>query len=185
MPASDRRTHLPEFVGCTSCGECCTVVRARPDEAKRIRRYAEDNDVEWIVDNNVQPDPIPGAPGLNRTCGFLRKEADGKFACAAYPVRPWTCRAFGVLSHIPCAYFPENAQLVLPAPEIEKRGFSRHEDKWLGEYFEPGYKDRMAAYLAATSEEAFIEYVANKVTNAVRGFDPTLKVEGVNLHHAE
>lgn len=104
---------------------CCTIVRARPQEAKRIRRFTEDNGIEWQVNEGIK-------------CGFLR---DGQ--CSIYEVRPWVCRAFGVVRQMPCSRFPQEAQLDMPQQLAVSLRLSDPDDAFLGYYFEPGYYERM------------------------------------------
>jgi len=108
---------------------CCTIVRARPQEAKRIKQYIEDNDIQWQVNDGI-------------TCGFMQ---DGQ--CAIYPVRPWVCRAFGVVRQMPCTRFPQEAVLDLPPAKAHSLKLSDPDDAFLGWYFEPGYYDRMKQVL--------------------------------------
>ena len=112
---SGRRTELPAMPDCTGCGECCTVVKVRPDEAKRIRHHVRTNGVEWSPPEHQPEDwASRGDEGPNRYCGFLR--VDGwRYRCAVYDVRPWSCRAFGVVKGMACSYFPELA-VSGPAP---------------------------------------------------------------------
>lgn len=110
---------------------CCTIVRARPSEAKAIRHYAREHGVAWQKN-----------PGI--TCGFLQ---DGQ--CAIYPVRPWVCRAFGVVKQMPCSRFPDEAVLDFPREKAELLRLADPEDELLGFYFEPTYYERMKAALTA------------------------------------
>lgn len=129
------KTSLPKMQNCDGCAHeetknaCCTIVRVRPDEAKRIRRYAEEHQVNWQVSDGI-------------ACGFLH---DGQ--CSIYEVRPWVCRAFGVVKQMPCSRFPEEAQLDLPSAKAHSLKLSDPDDAFLGWYFEPGYYDRMKAVL--------------------------------------
>lgn len=124
---------------CTGCGQCCTVVRGRPDEIKRIRHFMRDNDVEWVVP--PEDDQL--------RCGFLRDQPDGTKTCGVYEARPWACRAFGVIKEMPCTFFFEAATISLPADEAIARRLSDPDDQLLGEAFEgPGYAERLAAYMA-------------------------------------
>ena len=69
---SGRRTELPAMPDCTGCGECCTVVKVRPDEAKRIRHHVRTNGVEWSPPEHQPEDwASRGDEGPNRYCGFL------------------------------------------------------------------------------------------------------------------
>ncbi len=131
-----RRTDLPEMKSCDGCrhevqtNACCTIVRATHTEAKRIRRYVSDNAIEWQVnEGNIQ-------------CGFLR---DGQ--CSIYEVRPWICRAFGVIKQAPCSRFPEEAQLDMPQRTVTNLRLSDPNDAFLGFYFEPGYYARIKKVL--------------------------------------
>ena len=131
-----RRTDLPSMKSCDGCrhevqtNACCTLVRVRPQEAKRIKRYVEDNDIHWLKQEGIQ-------------CGFLK---DGQ--CGIYEVRPWMCRAFGVIQQAPCSRFPEEAQLDFPPKLATELRLSDPNDALLGFYFEPGYYDRMKQVLA-------------------------------------
>ncbi len=111
---------------------CCTIVRATRLEAKAIRRYAGEHDVEWQV--NTSGDGI--------RCGFLQ---DGM--CAVYEVRPWMCRAFGVIKQAPCSRFPDEARLDMPQQQTINLRLSDPNDAFLGWYFEPGYYERMKTAL--------------------------------------
>lgn len=130
-----RKTALPSMKLCDGCANepviaaCCTVVRVRPEEAKRIRRYVNDTGIEWQVNEGLQ-------------CGFLR---DGQ--CSIYSVRPWVCRAFGVVQQLPCHRFPQEAVIDLPAKQAHDLRFTDFDDAFLGYYFEPGYYERIKAVL--------------------------------------
>lgn len=128
-----RRTDLPSMALCNGCGECCGPAAARPQEVKRIRGFVRDNAIAWRVD--------PSSP---LTCGFSRP-TDAGAECAIYPVRPWVCRAFGVIAELPCKYFPEAVVLSFPADQAVAIGVSRPGDKLLGEVFESGYLRRLAS----------------------------------------
>lgn len=85
----------------------------------------EDNDIQWMVNDGIQ-------------CGFLK---DGQ--CSIYEVRPFVCRAFGVIKQMPCTRFPQEAQLDFSIQKAHDLHFSNPDDAFLGFYFEPGYYDRM------------------------------------------
>jgi Fe-S-cluster containining protein len=121
---------------CNGCGACCGPVTARPDEVKRIRRYVKENDVVWLTEP-VETNTISFA------CGFLRKQEDGSFSCAIHPVRPWTCRAFGVIKEMPCPLFPEAAVESFPRQKAQNLRLVDAADKYLGEHFEAGYLKRI------------------------------------------
>jgi hypothetical protein len=131
-----RRTDLPEMPLCNGCGACCGPVTARPDEVKRIRRYVEDNDVVWLAE------PI-AENTVSFGCGFLRKQDDETLTCAIHPVRPWACRAFGVIKEMACPLFPEAAIISVPRQQATSLHLIDPTDKYLGEHFEPGYLKRI------------------------------------------
>ena len=131
-----RRTDLPPMPLCNGCGACCGPVSARLDEAKRIRKYIRENDVAWVV-----PASEPGT--VDVACGFLRKQEDGTYRCAVHPVRPWSCRAFGVIEEMPCPFFPEAVVTSFPSQKAQLLHLVDVADKYLGEYFEPGYLKRI------------------------------------------
>ncbi len=108
---------------------CCTIVRVRPNEAARIKRFTEDNDIQWVPQAGIE-------------CGFLK---EGQ--CSIYEVRPWVCRAFGVVKQMPCHRFPQEAVLDLPSNVAHSLKLSDPDDAFLGWYFEPGYYDRMKSVL--------------------------------------
>ncbi len=130
-----RRTDLPTMTKCNGCSNqpvknaCCTIVRARPAEAKCIRRFIKDNGIEWQQNEGIQ-------------CGFLQ---DGM--CSIYEVRPWACRAFGVIRQMPCSHFPKEAQLDFPPEQTVVLRLSDPDDAFLGWYFEDGYYERMKVAL--------------------------------------
>ena len=131
-----RKTDLPEIPLCNGCGACCGPVTARPEEVRRIRSYIRENDIVW------QSHPVePGSIDLR--CGFLRPQDDGSFTCAVHEVRPWTCRAFGVIKEMPCHLFPEAAVASVPAKQATLLRLVDPADKYLGEYFEAGYLKRI------------------------------------------
>ena len=131
-----RRTDLPPMPLCNGCGACCGPVTARPEEVKRIRKYVKENGVEW------QAEPVePGT--ISFACGFLRKHGDGSYACAVHEVRPWTCRAFGVIKEMPCPLFPEAAVESIPRQKAQELRLVDPGDRYLGEHFEPGYLARI------------------------------------------
>lgn len=125
------RSILPSMKLCDGCKDepivaaCCTIVRARPEEAKRIRHYAREHGVQWQQNEGI-------------TCGFLQ---DGQ--CAIYPVRPWVCRAFGVVKQLPCSRFLAEAVLDIPKEQAYLNRWADPGDDFLGWYFEPGYYERM------------------------------------------
>lgn len=163
---SQRKTDLPMMPSCTRCGECCTITFARPEEAKRIRAYAKENEIEWIV----PPDQENGLPDI--TCGFLRKSDDGTFACGVYPVRPWQCRAFGVVSGMACTYFPEDVVLDISPEEAVKRRLIDPDDKPLGAHFEKGYMERMEpAFKEAREHAAIMHALGQRPVHNISGRD--------------
>lgn len=126
-----RRTDYPEMKSCDGCqheevkNACCTIVRVRPQEAKRIRRFVDDNGIVWRQNQGIQ-------------CGFLQ---DGQ--CSIYEVRPWVCRAFGVVKQLPCSRFPAEAVIDQPKEVTTALRLSDPDDTFLGMYFEIGYAARM------------------------------------------
>lgn len=131
-----KRTDLPPMVACDGCKasggnqDCCTIVRVRPTEAKRIRRFVKDNDVEWQVNDGLR-------------CGFAR---EGN-VCAIYDDRPWVCRAFGVVKQMPCTHYPEEAVIDFPPEKAVALRLSDPDDAFLGWFFEVGYYDRLKKLL--------------------------------------
>jgi len=71
---------------CGSCGACCGPVFFLESEAMMIQRFA-------ITHGLTIPDSVEGD-----TCPMLK---DGK--CLIYPVRPITCRLFGIIPKLTCA----------------------------------------------------------------------------------
>jgi hypothetical protein len=131
-----RKTDLPAMPSCNGCGACCGPVTARPEEVKRIKRFVEGNGVTWQADA-VEEGTISFA------CGFLRPQADGTYQCAVHSVRPWACRAFGVIEEMPCPLFPEAAVASVPRHKAVLLRLIDPEDKYLGEHFEAGYLNRI------------------------------------------
>ena len=131
------RTSLPPMAHCDGCAHevtpnaCCTMVRARPQEVKAIRHYVRDHDIQWQQNSGIQ-------------CGFLQ---DGQ--CSIYAVRPWVCRAFGVVTALKCSRFPEDATIEMEPRQAQLLRLSDPDDELLGYYFEPNYYDRMKAALTA------------------------------------
>lgn len=131
-----RRTDFPQMASCDGCKasggkqDCCTIVRVRPQEAKAIRRFTKDNNIEWEVAEGIR-------------CGFAR---DGN-VCAIYDVRPFACRAMGVTKQMPCSHFPEEAVMDFPPEQAVSQRLSDPDDAFLGWYFEPGYYERMKKVL--------------------------------------
>ena len=121
---------------CNGCGACCGPVTARPDEVKRIRSYVKENDIAWQA-------PVVEDGTLNFACGFLRAQEDGSYNCAVHPVRPWACRAFGVIKEMPCPLFPEAAVTSVPRQQATLLRLIDPSDKYLGEHFEAGYLQRI------------------------------------------
>ena len=126
---------------CNGCGSCCGPVTARPEEVKRIRKYMKENEVSW------HEEPVEDT-SISLACGFLRKQDDGSYLCAVHPVRPWTCRAFGVIEEMPCPLFPEAAVISVPRRQAQLLRLIDPEDKYLGEYFEEGYLRRIGGRTA-------------------------------------
>lgn len=131
-----RRTDIPPMPLCNGCGKCCGPATATRQEAKRIKRYIEDEDILWESNSDKPVD-----------CGFLRDAGDGVFRCAVYEVRPWVCRAFGVFKELECPVFPEAVVGSYPARQAVLDNRIHEDDKFLGEYFEPGYLERMFKYI--------------------------------------
>lgn len=131
-----RRTELPDMPLCNGCGACCGPVTARPDEVKRIKRYVKDNDVAWMT-------PKLDEGTISFACGFLRPHDDGSFGCAVHSVRPWACRAFGVIEEMPCPLFPEAATISFPRRNAALLRLIDEKDRYLGEHFEDGYMKRI------------------------------------------
>ena len=131
-----RRTDLPDMPLCNGCGACCGPVSARPDEIKRIKRYTKDHDIEWKA-----PELQEGT--ISFACGFLRPQDDGSFNCAIHAVRPWLCRAFGVIDEMPCPVFPEAPTISFPSRNSVRLRLVDEKDRYLGEYFEEGYLKRI------------------------------------------
>jgi Fe-S-cluster containining protein len=145
---------------CTSCGECCTTVRARPEEAKRIRHFARENGIEWQPPERQPIDYAEmGDQGPNRYCGFLRRDGE-VHRCAIYEVRPWACRAFGVVPGLECTYFPEEVVSGLSAEDAALRRLTDPADRLLGEYFESGYLERMKPFLEAADRLLTLQLLA-------------------------
>lgn len=131
-----RRTELPHMTLCNGCGACCGPVTARRDEVKRIRKFMKENDVEWLSK------PVEDGT-IDFACGFLRPQDDGSLQCAIHSVRPWTCRAFGVIEEMPCPLFPEAAVMSIPRKQAQLLRLIDPEDEYLGESFEEGYLRRI------------------------------------------
>jgi hypothetical protein len=131
-----KRTDLPDMPLCNGCGAWCGPVTARPEEVKRIRRYVKENGIEWRA-----PELEEGT--ISFACGFLRPQADGSYTCAVHPVRPWACRAFGVIKEMPCPLFPEAAVTSVPRQQATLLRLIDPADKYLGEHFESGYLKRI------------------------------------------
>lgn len=131
-----RRTDFPPMKSCNGCQasggkqDCCTIVRVRPVEAKRIKRFTEDNNIKWEQAEGIR-------------CGFAR---DGN-VCAIYEVRPFACRAMGVVKQMPCSHFPEEAVIDFPTEQVVRQRLSDPDDAFLGYYFESGYYERMKVAL--------------------------------------
>lgn len=130
------RTDLPLMPLCNGCGSCCGPVTARPAEAKRIRHFMRENDVSWQIGSSE-------AGAIDLACGFLRKQEDATYRCAIHPVRPWPCRAFGVIKEMECPFFPEAVVMSFPASKATLLHLVDAEDKLLGEYVEAGYLKRI------------------------------------------
>lgn len=131
-----RRTDLPDMPLCNGCGACCGPVSARPDEVKRIKRYVKEHDIGWET-------PRLEEGTISFACGFLRPQPDGSFSCAVHPVRPWLCRAFGVIEEMPCPLFPEAVTTSVPRRQAVRLRLVDEADRYLGEYFEVGYLQRI------------------------------------------
>lgn len=128
---------LPAMGSCTSCGECCTVATARPQEVRRIRRFMRENFIVWERNDTAR-------------CGFLRDQDDGTYRCAVYEARPFVCRAYGVIQEMKCGYFPEDATESLPADRAVELRLIDPADKLLGEVFEgPQYIEKLAGIVAS------------------------------------
>lgn len=134
------KANLPAMTSCDGCSHepvpnaCCTIVRARPAEAKAIRHYAREHGIQWQQHEGI-------------TCGFMQ---DGQ--CAVYPVRPWVCKAFGVVKQLPCSRFPHEASLDIPPATATLNRWADPGDDFLGWYFEPGYYERMKRAVGAPVE---------------------------------
>ena len=76
---------------CKKCGVCCGPIFWSMPEDKIIRRYLEENNmnyIEWSVDQYKEND---------FRCPYQKDNA-----CMIYPVRPMICRMQGVSRKLPC-----------------------------------------------------------------------------------
>jgi Fe-S-cluster containining protein len=127
-------THCDGCAHEATTNACCTLVMARPAEAKAIRHYAREHGVSWQQHEGIR-------------CGFLQ---DGQ--CAVYPVRPWVCRAFGVVQQLPCSRFPEDAVIDYSPEQARLNRVADPGDELLGAYFEDGYYERMTVAMSTLAE---------------------------------
>jgi Fe-S-cluster containining protein len=144
LDANPAKRALPLMPACTSCGNCCGPAHATADEAKKIKRYLKGRPEKWRVPGS---DPVFDAqfPDFNDPlrCGFLRPIGDGTFRCAVYEVRPWVCRAYGVVIQLQCPLFPESAVIDFPTSKAYQTGVQDQTSKLLGQWFEEGYSERL------------------------------------------
>lgn len=103
---SDPLILIPEMPDCNGCGRCCGHVTCSPGEAERISRYVAEHGVAWKERGLL-------------ACGFL----DRRNRCTIYPVRPLTCRLYGVVHEMICPFFPDSARMSLPAGRLVAMGY--------------------------------------------------------------
>lgn len=103
---SDPLIIIPEMPQCSSCGRCCGHVGCSPGEAAKIGRYLTEHGVVWKERGLL-------------LCGFLGR----RNRCTIYPVRPLTCRLYGVIREMTCPFFPEAARMSLPADRLVDMGY--------------------------------------------------------------
>ena len=110
-------SHHGEPLPCDTCrGRCCTFAPMSRREMKIIRKAHGLPRGAKVVD-------LPGGIGVmgvlderNGVCAFL---VDGR--CSVHELRPMTCRAYGTVAKLPCAYlYPAEADAVAQA------GIERH-----------------------------------------------------------
>lgn len=105
---------------CNGCGACCGPVSCTPKEAQKIAKFVERRKITW----QEHDDPL--------TCGFYDVE---RKRCRIYSVRPWPCRAFGVITEMKCPLFPKAAKQSLPARDAVVLGLMHPGDRLLSMHF--------------------------------------------------
>lgn len=70
---------------CNGCGACCGPVSCTSKEAQKIAAFVERRKISW----QQHDDPL--------TCGFYDVK---RKRCRIYSVRPFACRAFGVVTEM-------------------------------------------------------------------------------------
>lgn len=103
---SDPLILIPDMPECNGCGRCCGPVGCTPAEILRIDRYIAEHGVVWKERGFLY-------------CGFLGRHK----RCMIYPVRPITCRLYGVIREMTCPFFPEAARMTLPADRLTALGY--------------------------------------------------------------
>jgi Fe-S-cluster containining protein len=141
---------MPE---CNGCGACCGPASCTDAEARKIARFIERKKIEWVE----HEDPL--------TCGFYDIE---RKRCRIYSVRPFPCRAFGVVKEMGCPLFPKAAKQSLPPRDAAQLGLMAPLDLLLSMRFAPDGGQRQFDEIARifeeehTSERALTEYRAEK-----------------------
>jgi hypothetical protein len=143
---------FPKMPACTSCGDCCGPVRARPAEIRKIRALMERRQVEWIE----HEDPL--------TCGFY---VGG--LCRVYTARPAACQMYGVTVEMSCPHFPESVKMSFPARAAIASGLMHPEDQILAQAFAP---DGGARMLAAFDTLPNRDLAAHRISERARADEP-------------
>ena len=83
---------IPKHTNCINCGGCCGPVVVSKKELAKIKRFVNEMDLsERNRLKNQNHDEL--------TCQF---RDDKLKRCAIYPVRPLTCKLFGVTKGMSC-----------------------------------------------------------------------------------
>ncbi|OGS01196.1 MAG: hypothetical protein A2V88_08935 [Elusimicrobia bacterium RBG_16_66_12] len=92
---------------------CCGPVTVTEREAEIIKTFAQERDIRWRTLSNLR-------------CGFLQ---GGR--CAMYEVRPFACRAMGVIKEMPCPR--QVGPLSFPADRAANEGWMSSSDRLLSD----------------------------------------------------
>ncbi len=131
---------LPSMQCDEGCGECCGIVPVTETEFRRIERYAKENGI------------MPVEQEEWGTCPMYQ---DGK--CSVYPVRPLICRVFGHAEDLPC---PRGYNTNVPQEEVNRMILANGQSSRIIHEMLPGFDEGLKKWQATRllqSDDAQLE----------------------------
>lgn len=113
---------------------------ATTGEMAKIRKLAGRRKIAWTVHADAL------------TCGFYAEE---QRRCRIYSVRPFACRAYGVVAEMACPFYPKATRISLPARDAFRRGLVGEGNKLLVEEFGDGGEALQQALEQRVAVESF------------------------------